>query len=260
MISMEWQDGIAVLRLQREETLNALDSEMMAAWRSALDQAVERGAKAIVVTGRGRAFSAGGDVRWFARSAERGSEVLRAEIAQAMEDEGNPLAQAMRDCPVPTVAAVNGACAGGAVGLVLLCDIVVAARSAFFLLPQVQGLGIVPDLGATWAVGRLLGRARALGLALLGERISADRAEQWGLIWQCVDDAELLERALAAARRLVRVPAEVVTSTRTLADASVGAELDTQLAADRHHQKSLVGQPFFLQACADFAAGNAGRA
>src|SRR2546425_7532217 len=222
-------DGVATLTLNRPQALNALGPDLSAALVAALrDCPADDRTRAIVLTGAGRAFSAGGDIGWFGELLPSGTAHTQAEIARYMEELGNPLTQAIAECPVPVVAAVNGPCAGGAVGIALAADVVLAARSAYFLVPQVSQLGIVPDLGARWVLSRLLGRGRALGLALLGERIDAAQAEHWGLIWRCVADADLPEQAQALAQRLGSAPATAVLDTRRLIDAALASTLERQ--------------------------------
>jgi 2-(1,2-epoxy-1,2-dihydrophenyl)acetyl-CoA isomerase len=249
-------DGVATLTLDRPEVLNALGPALLHDLHAALRACTaDERIRAIVLTGAGAAFSAGGDIGWFAEVLADGPSHAQAEIGRFMEDVGNPLTQAVAECPVPVVAAVNGPCVGGAVGIALAADIVLAARSAYFMVPQAPQLGVVPDLGATWSLGRLLGRGRAMGVALLGERISALQAEQWGLVWRCVDDADLLEQAHAVARRLGNASAAAIRDTRRLIDAAPGNTLDRQLGAERAAQRLHVAGPFFNDACARFIAG-----
>lgn len=249
------RDGVATLALNRPETLNALGPALMAELLAALraSTADER-TRAIVLTGAGRAFSAGGDIGWFGEVLAGGPDHAQAEIGRGMDEAGNPLTQAIAECTVPVVAAVNGPCVGAGVGIALAADIVVAARSAYFLVPQVPQLGAVPDLGATWSLPRLLGRSRALGMALLGERIDAARAEQWGLIWRCVDDAALLEEAHALARRLGNASAAALRDTRRLVDAATTSTLAQQLDDECTAQRRHVAGEFFGNACARFLA------
>lgn len=254
MVTTEWEDGVAVLTLQRPAALNALDPALLSALLAALNDAVHsKRARAIVLTGAGRAFSAGGDVRWFDACAAQGPECLAQAVPAWMEDAGHPVVQALAELPVPLVTAVNGPCVGGAVGVALVADVVLAARSAYFLLPQVSTLGIVPDFGSTWAAGRLLGRARALAWSLLGERLPAERAEQWGLIWQCIDDDSLRAMAITTARRLAQVPPRAIIGTRKLLDHAAQTSLAAQMADERQWQRELVRQPFFSAACARFS-------
>jgi 2-(1,2-epoxy-1,2-dihydrophenyl)acetyl-CoA isomerase len=254
-IQTSLQDGVVTLTINRPETLNALGPALTEALLDALlDSGADPATRAIVLTGAGKAFSAGADISWFSEVLAGGPVHAQIEIGRSMEDVGDPLALAIATCPVPVVTAVNGLCVGGAVGLALAADVVLAARSAYFLVPQVAQLGAVPDLGATWLLPRLLGRSRALGLAILGERVDAAQAEQWGLIWRCVDDADLTAQAQAIARRLGRVPA-AVRDTRQLIDAAAANQLASHLDAERAAQCRHVATEFFNNACARFLAG-----
>lgn len=249
------RDGVATLTLDRPEALNALGPELLAELVAALHASIaDDRTRAIVLTGAGRAFSSGGDIGWFGEVLAGGPTHAQAEIGRGMEEAGNPLAQAIAACPAPVISAVNGPCVGGAVGIALAADIVLAARSAYFLVPQVPQLGAVPDLGATWSLPRLLGRSRALGLTLLGERIDAAQAEQWGLIWRCVADADLPEQAHSIALRLGNASAAAVRDTRRLIDAAPANTLAQQLCDERTAQRQHVAGEFFNDACARFLA------
>ncbi|MDM0034663.1 enoyl-CoA hydratase-related protein [Variovorax sp. J22P271] len=249
------QDGVTTLTLERAEALNALSPPLMVELAQALQAAsADARTRAIVLTGAGRAFSAGGDIGWFGEVLAGGSPHAQAEIGRYMEDVGNPLTLAIAECPVPVVAAVNGPCVGGAVGIALAADVVLAARSAYFLVPQVSQLGAVPDLGATWLLSRLLGRSRALGIALLGERIDAAQAEQWGLVWRCIADDAVQAEAQALGQRLGRTSAAALRDTRRLIDAAPARSLELQLADERTAQRQHVAGPFFHDACARFLA------
>jgi 2-(1,2-epoxy-1,2-dihydrophenyl)acetyl-CoA isomerase len=164
-----------------------------------------------------------------------------------------PITRFIAESPVPVISAVNGPCAGASLAFALAADIVLCARSAYFLVPQVTQLGVVPDCGVSWVIARALGRPRALGVALLGQRISGEQAEQWGLAWQCIDDAELMTQAVAAAKRLAALPAEAVVACRRIVDEAGRVELRQTLAAEREVQRTLVRSSFFRDACARFA-------
>ncbi|CAN5242873.1 2-(1,2-epoxy-1,2-dihydrophenyl)acetyl-CoA isomerase PaaG [soil metagenome] len=248
-------DGVATLTLDKPDALNALGPALLHALVAALRASTDDDrTRAIVLTGAGRAFSAGGDIGWFGDVLAGGPAHAQAEIGRFIEDADNPLTQAIAECPVPVVSAVNGPCVGGAVGIALTADVVLAARSAYILVPQVPQLGAVPDLGVTWVLPRLLGRSRALGMALLGERIDAAQAEQWGLIWRCVDDADLLEQAQVLARRLGSASATAVCDTRRLIDAASTSTLTQQLSDERAAQSEHMSSEFFTTACARFLA------
>ncbi|WP_398496693.1 enoyl-CoA hydratase/isomerase family protein [Variovorax sp.] len=254
-VRSEVREGIATLVLDRAEALNALGPPLLDALLAALRACqADAQVRAIVLTGAGRAFSGGGDIGYFGDVLAGGPQHAQEEIGRGMEQVGNPIAQAIADSAVPVVVAVNGPCVGAGVGIALAADVVIAARSAYFLVPQVAQLGAVPDLGATWSLPRLVGRSRALGIALLGDRIDAARAEQWGLIWRCVDDAALLDEAHALARRLGSASAAALRDTRQLIDAATDRTLAEQLAGECEAQRRHVAGAFFNDACARFLA------
>jgi 2-(1,2-epoxy-1,2-dihydrophenyl)acetyl-CoA isomerase len=172
---------------------------------------------------------------------------LGEQTAQAMEGLSNRLIQDIRELPFPVVSAVNGPCAGAGVGLALAADVVVAARSAYFYLPFMPRLGIVPDLGTTWFLERFVGRARAVGLSLLGERLSAEQAQQWGLIWGAVDDDNLATEALALAQRLARLPAHAAQEIRAVYENAGQASLVDQMRLEAERQRQLIDRPTFAE-------------
>jgi 2-(1,2-epoxy-1,2-dihydrophenyl)acetyl-CoA isomerase len=153
----------------------------------------------------------------------------------------------IRALPVPVVCAVNGATAGAGVGIALSADVVIAARSAYFYLPFMAKLGIVPDLGTTWFYQRLLGTGRASALTLLADKLPAEKAAAWGLIWDCVDDAQLMTDALALARRLATLPAHAAIETRRAYEAAANNTLDVQLHYEAERQRELLDKPDFKE-------------
>ncbi|MFD9697547.1 enoyl-CoA hydratase/isomerase family protein [Lentzea sp. NPDC059081] len=232
MLRTSEADGVVTLVLDRPARLNALTRELVDALTAAVGEA-GRDARAVVITGAGRAFSAGADLELLASLARAG------QVGEFMAESVTPLVAAITSCPVPVVSAVNGPCVGGAVGLALLADVTLADRSAYFLLPQVPELGLVPDVGATWALARSAGRARALGMALTGERVSAEQAERWGLIWACVDD--VVPRAHALALRLATNPAAAL-ATRKLVDAALLDAVAGQVERENADQARLAAR------------------
>lgn len=206
-IRLTVEDGIATLTFARPETLNALGLTTLREINAALDRIDgDENIRAMILTGAGRAFSAGADIPGII--AEKSDEA-----ADILEKRFNPLIERIMDLRAPVVCAVNGVAAGGGLGLALAGDIAIAARSAYFLFPFAR-LGLVPDSGVTWFVPRLIGMARAKAMALLGERIPADRAAEWGLIWRAVDDEALAAEALAIARTLAAGPTKAFALTR----------------------------------------------
>jgi len=206
----------------------------------------EREARALVLTARGEAFCVGADLG-DEGLAQLCDTTLGERVANAMHALSNRVVSDLRALPVPVVAAVNGATAGAGVGIALAADVVLAARSAYFYLPFMTKLGIVPDLGTTWFYDRLLGRGRATALTLLGDRLSAEQAEKWGLVWACVDDAALRGEALGIAQRLARLPAHAALETRRAYDAAGRNTLDEQLQYEAERQRELVDRPEFSE-------------
>jgi 2-(1,2-epoxy-1,2-dihydrophenyl)acetyl-CoA isomerase len=249
MITTEIVDGIATVTIDRPDRLNALTLETMDQLHAAIDAAAAaEGVTAIVLTGAGRAFSSGADLRSFDSTVDD----LGKQIQWMMRAALNPLCQAILHASVPVVAAVNGPCVGGGLGIALLADITIAARSAYFLVPQVASLGIAPDAGATWVLARHVGRARALGMSLTGERISAEQAERWGLIWRCVDDAELVAEARTLAARIATTPAASL-ATRALIDAATSETSASILDGEARAQRELFRNPVVAERIRRFA-------
>lgn len=195
--------SVAVLTLNRQDKLNSLNVPLMNDLRAAFAHVNENTQiRALITTGAGRAFCTGADLSGAAAASQSESLTPGQRLAQMMEEHFNPLVRDLQQLRVPTVAALNGIVAGGGVGLALAHDIVVGAKSADFRVNFTPRLAIVPDMGSTWFLPRLVGHARAMGLAAFGDKLPAETAVQWGLIWQCVEDAQLHAHALALAQRL----------------------------------------------------------
>src|SRR3954471_5675686 len=195
-------DGVARITLNRPERLNSFTRQMHAEVRDALAAvAADTTARVLVLTGAGRGFCAGQDLS--DRAVSPGDAPV--DLGDSIERDYLPLVQGLRALPMPVVCAVNGVAAGAGANVALACDIVVAARSATFIQPFCR-LGLVPDSGGTWLLPRMLGTARALGLSLLGDKLPAEKAAAWGLIWACVDDAELSPTVDKLAAQLAEAP------------------------------------------------------
>ncbi len=242
---------IGRLTFNRPEALNAFSSQMIEDSRAALRLfAVDPDVRVVVITGSGRAFSSGADL---ASESTAPKGLSRGEsVAYSMEHGFNPMAREFAQFPKPTVAAVNGVTAGGGVGVALSADIVVAARSAYFVQVFGPQLGLVPDVGCTWYMPRLVGRARARGLAMLGDRLPAEKAEEWGLIWQCVDDEQLNDRAHSLATKLADSPPEAMTEIKRILDESEKNGLVDQLDLERQVQGRLGDTNDFLEGVTAF--------
>lgn len=242
-VALDITDGIARLTLNRPQTLNAFAPGLLQDLHAALASlATRQDVGAMVLTGAGKGFCAGADLSvssgaTLAERAEAGAEQLRVVI--------NPLVQALQRLPFPVVAAVNGPAAGAGASLALGADIVLAARSAYFLFPFMPRLGILPDLGATWHLLRRLGPARAMAVALTGERVASETAERWGLIWRCVDDAQLASESDALARLLAQTPRHAAPELRAAFRAADANDLEQQLDFEYQRQRDLLGRAEF---------------
>lgn len=238
-ILLETKDGVATLTLNRPQSLNSLNKGLIDDIRAAL-RALSRddAVKALLITGTGRGFCAGADLA----NAGFGDGVARSVgegVSHSMEIGYNPLVRDLAAFERPIIVAVNGVAAGGGVGLALSGDIVIAARSAYFVQVFGPRLGLVPDMGCTWYFPRLLGRARSRALALLGDRLPADKAAEWGLIWAAVADDQLMTEAQALAQRLAKGPTNAYREIKRVLDAAALNTLDEQLELERRTQLML---------------------
>ena len=239
--------AIRILTLNRPATLNSFTAAMHAELLAALDAAAADAAvRVVVVTGAGRGFCAGQDL---------GDPAMQAgvDVGDVIERFYRPLALRLRSMPVPVIAAVNGVAAGAGANFALGCDLVVAARSASFI-QAFSKIGLVPDCGGTWLLPRLVGRARALGLAMTGDKLAAEEAERIGLIWQCVDDAALAETVAALAEKLSRMPSRALAETRRVLDAAAPMDLGDALALEAAAQRDLGAAHDFAEGVAAFLA------
>lgn len=251
-LSSERDGDVAVLRITNAGRMNPLTVTLQEGLRAQLAGIREdRSVRALLLTGEGKAFCVGADLAGMGPQPGD-TRSLGNWTADKMQELSNPLVQELRALPVPVVCALNGAAAGAGVGLALAADIVVAARSSYFYLPFLPRLGIVPDLGSTWFLSRLLGRARAAGLSLLGDRLAGEEAQRWGLVWSCVDDADLMPQALAVARRLAALPAHAVVEARRAFDAAEGRDLAGQLQYEADRQRELIDRPEFVEGVSAF--------
>jgi len=228
--------AVRVLTLNRPGALNSLTAEMHLRLRLALEEAASDGTvRAVVVTGAGRGFCAGQDLN---DPALRSADGASLDIGAVVEKLYKPLALRVASMPVPVIAAVNGVAAGAGANFALGCDLVVAARSASFI-QAFSKIALVPDCGGTWLLPRLVGRARALGLALTGDKLPAEEAVRIGLIWQCVDDAALMDTALAMAQKLAAMPSKALAETRHAIDEAIGLDYDDALQREAERQGTL---------------------
>ncbi len=232
---------VATLTLNRPAALNSFTAAMHAQLMPALNAlATDPAVRAVVITGAGRGFCAGQDL---ADPAMAGG----GDVGAVIERYYRPLAERIRSMPVPVVAAVNGVAAGAGANFALCCDFVVAARGASFI-QAFSKIGLVPDCGGTWLLPRLVGRARALGLAMTGDKLPAEEAQRMGLIWQCVDDSELPAAVLALAHKLAVMPSRALVETRRAIDQAMAMDFSDAITLEANTQRE-------LGRAADFAEG-----
>jgi 2-(1,2-epoxy-1,2-dihydrophenyl)acetyl-CoA isomerase len=232
-ITLNIEAGVALLILNRPDQLNSFNSQMHADVRQALKQVrQDPEVRVLLLTGEGRGFCAGQDLG--DRKVAPGAEA--PDLGQSIEQFYNPLIRTLRDLPMPVICAVNGVAAGAGANIALACDLVIAARSASFIQAFCK-LGLIPDCGGTWTLPRLIGMARAKSLMLLGDKLSAEKAEQWGMIHRCVDDADLQDEALALARHLATQPTYGFALIKRGLNASMSNSFDDQLELERDLQR-----------------------
>jgi len=229
-ILFEAADGIARITLNRPDKLNAFTAEMHAELRDALDKVEAGDTRVLLLTGVGRGFCAGQDL------SQRKGGTTAPDLGETLDTLYNPLIRRLRALEMPVIGAVNGVAAGAGMSLALACDITLAARSASFLQAFAK-IGLLPDSGSTYFLPRLAGDARARALALLAEKITAEQAAAWGLIWKVVDDARLMEEAEALARHLASQPTKALGFIKRALDAAAGNTLDAQLDLERDLQR-----------------------
>lgn len=248
--------GVARLTLNRPDKLNSFNEEMQAELRHALDGIQGgRDARVLVLSGAGRAFSAGQDL---GDEAMRPASGKAPDIGDIVERNYKPLVLRLQNLRVPTIAAVNGIAAGAGASLALACDLVVATRSASFL-QAFSKIGLIPDTGGTWFLPQRVGMARAMGLALLAEKLSAEKAAAWGLIWQCVEDADFAATVDALAAQLAAMPTKALVRTRAAMHAAPGHTLEQQLSFEGGFMRELGFSADHAEGVAAFAEKRAPR-
>jgi 2-(1,2-epoxy-1,2-dihydrophenyl)acetyl-CoA isomerase len=228
--------AVRVLTLNRPAALNSFTAKMNLELRTALEEtAADAAIRALVITGAGRGFCAGQDLN---DPAIKGDGNSPPDVGGVVEKLYKPLALRIRSMPVPVIAAVNGVAAGAGANFALGCDVVVAARSASFI-QAFSKIGLIPDCGGTWLLPRLAGRARALGLAMTGDKLAAEEAQRIGLIWQCVDDVALMDTALALANKLAAMPTRALAETRRAIDDAMALDYAGALSMEAQRQDAL---------------------
>ena len=248
-INFGLENGIARLTLNRPERLNSFTAEMHMEVAHAL-RSVQEGitvgtVRTLVITGTGRGFCAGQDL------ADRAVSGGPVDLGDPVENFYNPLIRTLSKLDIPVIAAVNGVAAGAGANIALACDIVLAARSARFI-QSFANLGLIPDSGGTWVLPRLVGHARALGMALTAEPVSAEMAELWGLIWRCCDDDQLEADTRALAERFAAAPTRGLAATKHAIRAAFQQTLDQELDNERDLMRELGASPDYAEGVAAF--------
>jgi 2-(1,2-epoxy-1,2-dihydrophenyl)acetyl-CoA isomerase len=232
-VSSDAASRVATITLSRPDKLNSFTRAMHAELATALDDVASSDARAVVLTGAGRGFCAGQDLADLDFTPD-----AMSDLGELIDQQFNPLIRQLQALPLPVIAAVNGTAAGAGANLAFACDLVIAARSASFIQAFVK-IGLVPDSGGTWFLPRRVGMARALGLALTGNKLSAEKAESWGLVWQVVEDGDLASTAAAFAAQLARQPTRAIVATRLAMRQGATHTLDQQLDLERDLQREL---------------------
>lgn len=242
------EDGVARVMLNRPDRLNSFTARMHEELAEALDMADgDEAVRAILLTGAGRGFCAGQDLS--DRAVAPGDKPV--DLGDTVEKYWAPLVKRLAARDKPTVCAVNGVAAGAGANIALACDIVIAARSAKFI-QSFANIGLIPDSGGTWVLPRLIGQARALGLALTAEPLTAEKAAEWGLIWKCVDDETLEAEALALAKKLAAGPTRGLAATKHAIRGSLRKSLDEELLIERDLMRELGNSADYQEGVAAF--------
>ena len=242
------QAAVRFLTLNRPAALNSFTAAMHLELRLALEAAAaDASVRCLVLTGAGRGFCAGQDLN----DEGMGQDGSPADVEGVVERLYKPLALRILSMPVPVIAMVNGVAAGAGANIALGCDMVIAARSASFIQAFAK-IGLVPDGGGSWQLPRLVGRARALGLALTGDKLPAEEAAAMGMIWRCVDDADLPASTLALAQRLAAGPSRALAATRRLLDDAVAMDFDDALSQEARVQGEMSRSADFAEGVAAF--------
>lgn len=246
-ITTSREGDVATVALNRPDKLNALTPGVFAEMSQAIDDAIASGARALVLTGEGRFFCSGADLQ----PDGQGYEGLPEDLGELLDASYNPFARKLADLPMPVVTALNGPAAGAGVSLALAGDIVVMAQSAYILLAFVN-IGLVPDAGATWLVARSAGRARALEMMLLGERMPADEALAVGLVNRVMPDGDALATAQALAAKLAAGPTQAIGLIRRQVAFALDHDFNASLACERDNQSQVGRSADFAEAIAAF--------
>lgn len=243
-IQYSLDNGLAIVTLNRPQSMNALTSQMRAEITHAMKAAATE-ARAVVLTGAGNAFCTGQDLK---DASSSGSQI---DLERTLRDEYTPMLEAIYDCPVPTISAVNGPAAGAGANLALAADVVIASESAYFLQAFAK-IGLMPDAGGTWFLPRQMGLAKAMGAALFADKISARQASDWGMIWEAVPDTEFDAHWKARATYLATGPSKAFGAIKQAMRQSTSNPLAEQLSVEAHLQGELGRSRDFMEGVTAF--------
>lgn len=234
-IEVAHNDGVTKIIFNRPQSLNGLSMQLLREFGAAVEvAAADASCRCLLLTGNGRAFSSGADLR----DPEAGLDMADPDLGQPLRDRYHPILNTLRSMPKPYIAAVNGIAAGAGCSFALAADMVIAARSAQFIQAFIR-IGLVPDAGATWSIPRLIGRARALQWMMSGDALDAETALDWGLIAKVVDDDKLAAQADALAARLASAPTLALANIKQLVDASLQNDFATQAEMEAQAQTEM---------------------
>jgi 2-(1,2-epoxy-1,2-dihydrophenyl)acetyl-CoA isomerase len=257
-ITLDTTDGVALLTLNRPDRLNSFTQKMHAELRQALDIVragrTDGSVRVLVITGAGRGFCAGQDLTDRPVSADTDP----VDLGESIEKNYKPLVMGLRNLEMPVLCAVNGVAAGAGVSLALACDLVFAAKSANFI-QSFSKLGIIPDTGGSWVLPRLVGTSRAMGLALLGDQLSAQTAQAWGLIWESVDDEQLMPTVMEIALKLAKGPTYAYAQTKKAIWSSSTNDFETHLDVEKEMIRACGHSADFREGVAAFIEKRAPR-
>lgn len=243
-------NNVAILTLNRPDSLNCFTAQMHLEVKQVMKTVREdANIRCLLLTGAGRGFCAGQDLN--DRDVNTGQSA--PDLGESVENNYNPLIRALTSLEKPVICAVNGVAAGAGASIALACDIVLAARSASFI-QAFSKIGLVPDSGGTWSLPRALGLPRAKALALLGEKLSAEQAQQWGMIWQCIDNEELMPQAIKMAEHLATQPTKGLSRIKMLLNESFSNSLHLQLELEKNAMRELGKSNDYREGVAAFIA------